>query len=1018
MAYLANNHKGNNNGQNNAGQRMNNNQNYAQTSPRKKPFSSNGFKSSNNFKNNVNNPNQDQSELGAKIKQLKEKQKKENAKKAITTAANSFGPVAGAAAQAAVNTPKGEKYLDAYAKADTEAEGIRNVKKEIKKDQRKMTIALFFFGFCLPILFIILLASLFFKNADSQIFSNQNGGTVQSENYIGDDKVVNVFANYPGLYEKIMDTVSKMSDKYQIDVDKYLIIATLVAPIANDLIIPVDDHSCGEDECYYFKGESKTWSEFLSSWADQTELLAKMQMLTYTNNQNEIHVNCGPEETMEQYAQNDEETNTFPWWGWLNPVNWFKGFKDAAAAEVNAKCVDANNGESEVPTVRVLSIEQGEYYLTNNANKEYEFVKDPNSGGVYFWNLVNKNGFIHEYLKDYLSDEYSDDPDKNYEINKEKIVEITNYIYAYYDSIKKDCNGRQVIQGGLDKIDFREDGSSPIYTLDFEDIFVGGSVLATYGGARGEVAYAQAIITRSEAYNYIVEGGGKVITGSAKMGCWWWKWNPTYDPSYENQEDNPNYDPDYPKVHFPEIYEAVTKTRGIVVTKYGATKVEETEYDAFCPTTRDPIGNFYYLPDGQRDLPIELSRFSVPSGRTDCPCFQNESSRPKVEYEQTLNILTKKQIGTPAQDTLEKCWTPTGDTKVVKEEDDNGFETTKVLNGYKYDTTGGHGRGVSQHGMAYFSQFGYDYEALLKLFLERDSYGISLKKLEDTIEDGECPNYELYQKNQPSGTGSGSGSYNNSDGNNIGDSNYSSVIGGTAFNETLVSALSKTGSTIDDLNDCIKSRVEAAGPGTRAGVVEAGMGLLECTIDMTGGYTYPYDHYGGNYTQADLNGKLGVNSKWGEMGGTGCQGAACRLGLNCATFVRWSMCNGGMDLCDRGSTYAQEIASTQFFPEAVKIKMCPGFQVQAGSTSISSSSEAFDAIQPGDVLFSNTVNGGNGHVMLVVGKSGDIVTIAENGRKTRQLNRSELTGGNTVMTYSILLLDDYYANTGNRNSLY
>ena len=85
---------------------------------------------------------------------------------------------------------------------------------------------------------------------------------------------------------------------------------------------------------------------------------------------------------------------------------------------------------------------------------------------------------------------------------------------------------------------------------------------------------------------------------------------------------------------------------------------------------------------------------------------------------------------------------------------------------------------------------------------------------------------------------------------------------------------------------------------------------------------------------------------------------------------------------------------------------------------ISSSSEAFDAIQPGDVLFSNTVNGGNGHVMLVVGKSGDIVTIAENGRKTRQLNRSELTGGNTVMTYSILLLDDYYANTGNRNSLY
>ena len=259
--------------------------------------------------------------------------------------------------------------------------------------------------------------------------------------------------------------LAKVSKKYQVEVDKYLIIATLVSPLANDLIRPVDDYSCGEEECYYFKGESKTWKEFLSSWGDQAELLAKMQMLTYTNNQNEIKVNCGPEETMEQYAKNDLETNTFPWWGWLNPVNWFKGFRDAAAAEVNAKCVTANNGETEVPTVRVLSIEQGEYYLNFNSDREYEFVKDPNSGGVYFWNLVNKNGFIHEYLKDYLSDEFADDPDKNYEVNKSTIVDITNYIYIYYESIRKDCNGYPVIEGELDKIKFREDANSTIYTL-------------------------------------------------------------------------------------------------------------------------------------------------------------------------------------------------------------------------------------------------------------------------------------------------------------------------------------------------------------------------------------------------------------------------------------------------------------------------------------------------------------------------------------------------------------------------
>mgnify|MGYP003304180439 CR=1 FL=1 len=552
-----------------------------------------------------------------------------------------------------------------------------------------------------------------------------------------------------------------------------------------------------------------------------------------------------------------------------------------------------------------------------------------------------------------------------------------------YDSIKKDCNGRQVIQGGLDKIDFREDGSSPIYTLDFEDIFVGGSVLATYGGARGEVAYAQAIITRSEAYNYIVEGGGKVITGSAKMGCWWWKWNPTYDPSYENQEDNPNYDPDYPKVHFPEIYEAVTKTRGIVVTKYGATKVEETEYDAFCPTTRDPIGNFYYLPDGQRYLPIELSRFSVPSGRTDCPCFQNESSRPKVEYEQTLNILTKKQIGTPAQDTLEKCWTPTGDTKVVKEEDDNGFETTKVLNGYKYDTTGGHGRGVSQHGMAYFSQFGYDYEALLKLFLERDSYGISLKKLEDTIEDGECPNYELYQKNQPSGTGSGSGSYNNSDGNNIGDSNYSSVIGGTAFNETLVSALSKTGSTIDDLNDCIKSRVEAAGPGTRAGVVEAA--LYMASLD----YALPYRGKP-QLRKADIGtyNKVGLNKTWGdrvklpEATGGYEKGYAKTNGLDCGEFVLWAFINGGVlpsGSLDAGvgtNMYTNDLGN---LPADMKSNLS-SYRSRAHVLK-----NVADEVEPGDIILSYNTRDGKKtwtHVGLIVGVDSENVYVAEENTTT------------------------------------
>ena len=989
----------------------------------------NGYKAINQHQNNTpENAKKNQNNIGNKLKQLKEKQKRERAKKAIKTAAEAVGgPMGGAAAEAALKTQKGQKYLDAYAKADSEAEGIKNVKNEFKKDSRRTRIIIFALTHILPFLFLLILIVAVFKNADSQIFSNENGGTVQSVNYIKDDKVVNIFANYPDLYENIMDKISKVSDEYQVELDKYLVIATLVAPISNELITPVEDTSCGEDKCYYFNGELKTWSEFLATWSDQAELLAKMQMLTYINNENEIVVDCGEAETMEQYAQNDLEIQEkYAFW-WINPLNWFTNFRSSAEAEVNAKCVEAKNGESEVPTVYVLSVDRGTYYLSINADGEYYFEKDPNSGGVYFWNLINKDGFIHKYLRDYLSDAYSDDDEKNYEVNLDTIVETVNYIYDYYESIRKDCNGYQVIEGGLDKIDFKEDGDSPTYTLDFEDVFVGGSVLATYGGATGEIAKAQAILTRSEAYNYIVEQGKSVIIGSAKMGCWWWKYNPTYDPSYENQEDNPNYDPDYPKNNYPEIYNAVQETKGLVVTKYGATKVEETEYDAFCPTTKDPMDGFYYLPDGQRNLPIEYAHFWSTSW-ADCPCFQNENARPSTEFEKSLNILTKKEIGTPAQTTLEKCWTETGETKVVQK-DSAGNETSdpkKVVSqeiqyGYHYEPTGGHGRGVSQHGMAYFVQFGFDHEAVIKLFLERDSYGISLKRLEDTIEDGECLNYGLFNEDDYNGESGGNnggsgGSGGSGDPTDYGDSNYTSEIGGTALTTSLESALAAKGYTIQDLNDCIGDRVNSAGYGTRAGVVEAAMGLLECTMSLTGGYTYPYDHYGGSVSQADLNGKLGVNSKWGKSGGTGCNTSNCLLGLNCASFVRWSFCNGGMDMCSRGSTFAQEQFSTTYYPEGIKIKLCPGFQVQAGSTSISSSSEAVNSIKPGDIIFSNTTNGGNGHLMVVVGISDGSITIAENGRKTRSISKSELTGSSTH-TYSVMLLDDYYANSNNVNSL-
>ena len=734
---MAENTSGNNGASNNLSNNSNkqNNASNGNVYRRRSGFSNNGYNPVNNYNQEGNNS----SKIKNTLDNIKFKQKKRTAKKVISEAVSAmYTPVAGAAVERALETPQGDKLLDEYAKGETPQEGIKNVKREINKKKRRIQLIGGILAIFLPLFLFILLIAVIFKNADSQIFSNVNGGTYESEDYQYEDPYVNIFKNYPGLYENVVEKVRKVSDEYQMDVDKILIISTLVAPIENGLITPVQDGSCGEDDCYYFKEKSYTWTEFLKVWGEQSSLLAKMQMLTYVNYDSGVYECSGPE-TMEQYAQNDFEIRERGLFWWINPLNWFSTYRDAYDAELNAKCTEPKNGESRVPIVRVISKDQGDYYPVTAKDNETGFEKDENSGGVYYWNLVNKKGFIHEYLKDYLSDEYKDDIDKNYEINKRTIVDTANYIYSYYDSIRKDCNDFEVMHGELEKIDFQEDGSSPRYTLDFEDVFVGGSVLATYGGATGEVARAQAIITRSEAYNAIVVQHEDVIIGSAKMGCWWWKYNPTYNPSYENQADNPSYDPDYPKTHFPEIYNAVTETRGIVVTSYGDTTVLETQYDAFCPTTREPIGNFYYLPDGQRNLPIDLDHFNVPESRVECPCFQNKGVRPKVEFARTLGELTQRIIGVPPQDTKERCWNPTGETKL----DDDGYT---VLNGFEYETTGGHGEGVSQHGMAYFSQFGYDRFALIKLFLEREGYGISFKRLDNTIGDKECINHGYYMR--------------------------------------------------------------------------------------------------------------------------------------------------------------------------------------------------------------------------------------------------------------------------------
>lgn len=240
-------------------------------------------------------------------------------------------------------------------------------------------------------------------------------------------------------------------------------------------------------------------------------------------------------------------------------------------------------------------------------------------------------------------------------------------------------------------------------------------------------------------------------------------------------------------------------------------------------------------------------------------------------------------------------------------------------------------------------------------------------------------------------------------------------------------ALSKKGYTISDLNRCIYKRVVDAGPYTRWGVTAAAFGLIECTYNMTG-YVLPYNHTSGKVTiekdgtnyckfNSDICGKLGVSSRWGSKGGicSSNKEKQCYHGLNCATFVRWSMCNGGMDLCSRGEASAFAMTNKEFFPEAdgVYIKSGKVSYYSGRNFSNYSAEQLFRMIKPGDIMATSE---GGGHTFVIVGIDNDGIYTAEDGYFMRYLKFTTLVKSNENQL--ILFLDNYYANPKNRNNFY
>ena len=232
--------------------------------------------------------------------------------------------------------------------------------------------------------------------------------------------------------------------------------------------------------------------------------------------------------------------------------------------------------------------------------------------------------------------------------------------------------------------------------------------------------------------------------------------------------------------------------------------------------------------------------------------------------------------------------------------------------------------------------------------------------------------------------------------------------GARKLNEPLVEALAKNGRTVDDYNNCIKERVMAAGPGTRGGVVNAAVALMECLDETTGYCALPYDHTHGKPQYApDLLGKLGVNSRWGELGGSGASASALerrgyqqRKGVNCATSVRWAFCNGGMDACRPMSAGANTFAGQLIPQERAIFGASPnGGDVRAG--------------KPGDVISMRAPD----HVGLIVGFCDNGYNVFNTALYIDCLSYSEIQN-NKERRYRIHLLDAYYASPANQNNLY
>lgn len=979
------------------------------------------------FSNGNYHMKQSNSQTDQAVKKALERTKQNNMRHNTYSSINNIEPSAKTDLDNTLDTKK--EFSSASSNEETSVDGKANVAKKIA-GIKWITISI---AAIVPIFVLIVFIVVIAKNIPSILFG-QNNESAESEEWDFSDPEDkdNPYAEYQELYTKIQEEYEKVYDIYHIRIDKSLILATLTAPIGNEIFN--DDKNDNDDNLdeWIHSGRKEYIMEA------EIPLLARMQIMTVkaAGQSNSL---CLEERDMQHFAMNDEKTGF--WDNVLGFIFPWRFFRTEASKEKNYKCTTAIEQEFQghETLVYVKSIEEGVYHISEiDHTNEYEVTIEPNTGGVYFWNLVNEGGFIQSYYQKYINTDMNDN-EIDYEANKAKIYRIAQEIYEYYDYIKdKECGDQLVYDTKITEIVVQEeDGTQNSYDIDFyvagvmakefNGVFNTGDSeavgLGYFDGSKNEVnlegAKAFAIIVRTYALA-VMASKGYVLNSSA---------NQNFDPGGGSEL----------------LRKAANETHGMVIMTNG--KLVMTEYDAMCPITSYATSGYYQLPTGQRSIRISTewggTNRAEASGYLECPCGGTGKSytshRTMVDWDGGATIRSFVNDLGKVDGTGYNCWEggrlgtnprpPVHSTREYYNENTGQTETEDIYE-YSYRPTGGHGRGASQYGIKYLSLTGYAMEEIIKAFYERgyveghapNEEGVWTRSIEIGmmsnalgVEEGQCPNPVLDTLGE---TGSGTVNACGSDFYVGEEHNYTDIIQGVALEEPLEDALANNGYSISCLNSCISERVRTAGPGTRAGVVEAAFALIDCMYEMTGGYTLPYDHSGGKVGSGnpDINGKLGVNSKWGKLGGT-CNTAVCRYGLNCANFVRWSFCNGGMDLCSRGSAGAFSMTSSTYYPGQTTIEF-RGKSVSGSDPSIGTMSayELARMAEPGDTITSERPDGSDDHAMVIVGKDDSAYYIAENGRKTRRISFSEITSGSHM--YRLNLLDAYYAKESNKNSLY